>query len=88
MSDEELQSLLSLVEAETKKRSERKKRDAQKAIVELATKHGINLSNLESQSVKYRDPENQFNVWSGRGRKPEWVKKALDRGLSLDDLKV
>lgn len=33
--------------------------------------------------VKYRDPETG-NHWSGRGKKPEWLKQKLDAGHSLE----
>lgn len=87
MSDQELAELRQHLDAEFKKREARQKREARKQIVELAQSHGIDLSSLADGAVKYRDPDNQFNVWSGRGRKPEWVRKALEKGVKLDDLK-
>lgn len=87
LSDEELQELRTHIEAEIRKRESRQKREARKQIIELAVQHGIDLGSLADNSVKYRDPDNQFNTWSGRGRKPEWVRQALEKGLKLDDLK-
>ncbi|MCY0916345.1 H-NS histone family protein [Massilia antarctica] len=37
--------------------------------------------------VKYRDPSNQDNQWSGRGRSPAWV-KVLEAAGKLDSAKV
>ncbi len=34
----------------------------------------------------YRNPANSAETWTGRGRQPRWVRDALDRGLSLEDL--
>jgi len=85
--DQQLSELRLQVDAEVKKRESRQRRDARKQIVELAQNHGIDLSSLADGTAKYRDPDNQFNVWSGRGRKPEWVRKALEKGIKLDDLK-
>ena len=36
--------------------------------------------------VKYRD--GQGRTWSGRGRKPEWFKDALNGGASEESLRV
>jgi DNA-binding protein H-NS len=91
MTDQQLADLRQQVEAEQKKRETRQKREAKKQIVELAAQHGIDLATLAAQpsdSAKYRDPDNQFNTWSGRGRKPEWVRKALEKGIKLDELKT
>ncbi|WP_287961779.1 H-NS histone family protein [Alcanivorax sp.] len=37
---------------------------------------------------KYRNPDNPSETWTGRGRKPRWVVAALERGLTLDDLRI
>jgi DNA-binding protein H-NS len=34
---------------------------------------------------KYRNPEAPFNTWSGRGRRPRWVKAQLELGRVLGD---
>lgn len=36
----------------------------------------------------YRHPEDPSIVWPGLGRRPAWLHKALDRGLSLEDLAI
>jgi DNA-binding protein H-NS len=37
---------------------------------------------------KYRNPDNQTEVWSGRGRKPKWVEEKLTSGTQLEDLRI
>jgi DNA-binding protein H-NS len=37
---------------------------------------------------KYRNPENEGETWSGRGRKPRWVEMALAHDRTLDDLAI
>ncbi len=37
---------------------------------------------------KYRNPDNPAETWTGRGRKPRWVVAALEKGLTLDDLRI
>lgn len=39
-------------------------------------------------AIKYRDPNNAQNTWTGRGRQPKWVKAFLGTGKTLEDLKI
>lgn len=38
--------------------------------------------------VKYRNPEDPNQQWSGRGRQPAWVKAWVASGGSLEDAKA
>lgn len=38
--------------------------------------------------AKYRNPKNAAEVWSGRGRKPLWVEKAIKGGATLESLAI
>ncbi|NNG21652.1 H-NS histone family protein [Telluria aromaticivorans] len=38
--------------------------------------------------VKYRNPEDPTQQWSGRGRQPAWVKAWVASGKSLEDAKA
>ena len=38
--------------------------------------------------VKYRDPADSNNAWSGRGVKPRWLQRYLDQGRSIDEFRV
>jgi len=40
------------------------------------------------EGKRYRDPDNQFNTWNGRGRRPKWLKSHLENGRKLEDLEV
>ncbi|MDU8927764.1 H-NS histone family protein [Alisedimentitalea sp. MJ-SS2] len=37
---------------------------------------------------KYANPMDLTQTWTGRGRRPAWVKDALEAGKSLDDLTI
>lgn len=37
---------------------------------------------------KYRNPQNEAEIWTGRGRKPKWVIAALEAGGSLEDMLI
>ena len=37
---------------------------------------------------KYIDPHNAANKWSGRGRMPKWLNKAIEEGKDLSEFKI
>ena len=37
---------------------------------------------------KFRNPENESDLWTGRGNKPHWVVAQLAAGATLDDLLI
>ena len=57
-------------------------------IVALVKQHGFELNDIlgkgrkgkGSVSVKYRDPQNPENTWTGRGRMPRWMAAATKGG--------
>lgn len=38
--------------------------------------------------LRYRNPENPDQTWSGRGRRPVWFNEALAQGRSAEELKA
>ena len=38
--------------------------------------------------VRYRNPQNPEETWSGRGRKPNWIDRELQGGGKLEDYAV
>jgi len=43
---------------------------------------------LGKAAVKYRDPDNRRNTWTGRGRMPVWLAEKTRRGRSIADFLV
>lgn len=39
-------------------------------------------------AMKYRDPKNSTNEWSGRGRSPKWMQDYLAAGKKKDDFLI
>lgn len=39
-------------------------------------------------TVKFRDPGNPGNIWSGRGRLPKWLQEKIDQGGTKDQFQV
>jgi DNA-binding protein H-NS len=75
------------------------KRDEERAelrekMTALARESGFDLRELMGNgrgrkgttvSVKYRDPENPENTWTGRGRMPRWMAAATKGGKTKKD---
>jgi DNA-binding protein H-NS len=57
-------------------------------IVAMAKEHGFEINDLFGKgrrgkgniAVKYRDPQNAENTWTGRGRMPRWMVAATKGG--------
>jgi DNA-binding protein H-NS len=57
-------------------------------IIDIAKKAGFELRDLFGKggkakgkvAVKYRDPKNPENTWTGRGRPPRWLAAAMKGG--------
>jgi DNA-binding protein H-NS len=61
----------------------------------MAEKAGFSLNDLfgkrgrkGSGEVKYRNPANSSQTWTGRGRKPNWFLDAVKKGAKPDSLKA
>ena len=39
-------------------------------------------------AVRFQNPENASQQWTGRGRQPRWIKEWVEGGKSLDELRV
>ena len=101
LSLEDLKSLRKKIDRLIDGWEERRRREALAAAEEAARNHGFNLADLgvsgggkrrgaaKAPSVaRYANPDNAAETWSGRGRRPEWLKAALDAGRSLEDLAI
>lgn len=42
----------------------------------------------KKRSIKYRNPNNSEETWTGRGRKPTWLVNAIDQGKQLEDFYI
>lgn len=100
MTRQQLIALRNDVEKALSSVAERERRAAMEAIQRAAAEHGFSLTELTGVELpksrgrksgapaKYRNPEDDTQTWSGRGRRPEWVNAALAAGKGLEDLAV
>lgn len=97
MSLDDLRSLRKDVEKEISGFKDRQRVAAMKEIQAVAKKHGLPLDEIvggktkksrAKSPAKYRNPENPSETWSGRGRQPDWYKKAIAKGKSPEQLAI
>lgn len=71
--------------------------DVKAALAELAEKRGFSLEDLigarrgkgKTVAVKYINPDNRAETWTGRGRKPNWLVNALKKsGVTMEKFLV
>lgn len=93
----ELQDLLKSVDTEISRRETEEKANAKKQILELAKSYGLSLDDVLRKTTaavrkpveaKYKNPNDESQTWTGRGRKPVWVQTLLDEGFDLEDLAI
>ena len=96
-SSDELRRLRSDIDSELKSRRREDAKIAQKELKNVAEKYGFSLNELmggaakqsrRPTTVRFRHPDDPSKVWSGRGRKPVWVKEWEGSGRSLEKLRV
>ena len=66
--------------------------DTKEQLRAVAEKAGFDLNELfgrrrgkrGASSVKFRNPKDTSQTWSGRGRKPNWIVDAVKKGAKLD----
>jgi DNA-binding protein H-NS len=62
--------------------------------IAMAEAHGFDLDELfgkggkRKAAVKYRDPKNPENTWTGRGRMPRWLASAIKGGKAKKDFLI
>lgn len=99
MSSQELRQLAQDVERELKKRRKDEVKAAQRELKAVAERYGFGLNELvgaggvrgESPArgvPRFRHPDDDSKTWSGRGRKPSWVKEWEATGRALSDLQI
>ena len=93
LSYKELLDLQKRVQAAIAERRETEQEQVRRKILELARQSGLDVSELlggkaprktKKAAVKYRNPADPSQTWTGRGRKPKWLVEALEKGNKLE----
>jgi DNA-binding protein H-NS len=104
MSLGDLRNLQEQIKQEMKQREQQDLQKAREQIMAIAQSVGVPLKDLIATSgrgakaggksgagsvaVRFRNPDNESQQWTGRGRQPKWVKEWVEGGKSLDKLRV
>jgi len=100
MSFAELAELRDRVDAAMVAAKESEKDHLRAEMEAMAARAGLSLSEVIGASrtqsklkgtkvtVKYRNPKNSEETWTGRGRKPNWLVAALKKGQKLETFQV
>lgn len=96
MSRADLEALRSNVDKAIKTVDSRELKKAREAAEAAAAEHGFTLAELTGKTrkssgsvkAKYRNPSDAAQTWSGRGRKPQWVKDVEAAGSNLSEFAI
>jgi DNA-binding protein H-NS len=88
MSFAELAQMQARIERLKVEKQNSERNELRQRIIAMAKEHGFEISDLFSNgrngkgslAVKYRDPHNTENTWTGRGRMPRWLVAATKGG--------
>lgn len=95
LSIEDMEALAKDIEAEIISRREADRERVLAQMRELAASIGTTPEELFRKmgrpaekvvAVKYRNPDDPAQTWTGRGKRPQWVVEALAAGKTLEDL--
>ncbi len=97
LSNEEIKEKIASLQQLIAERTEQEIRKAKDEILRIAREHNLRVvfqdapvarksSRAASASGKsYVNPQNATETWSGRGKRPGWLKGLLDQGRNLDE---
>jgi DNA-binding protein H-NS len=100
LSETELTDLLANAEKTLQERQMSKHKEVLAEIKALAASIGVSLEIANGPSkkaparkgakvpIKYRNPENKSETWTGRGVTPKWLRSLMEKGKQLDDFRV
>ena len=94
MSYLDLRELRDRVNAEMARQFEQARESFQRDFLVKMQEFGLSLDDFKpkrkkrTRTVKFRDPANPDNVWSGLGRPKKWLQEQLDAGRTLEEFSV
>jgi DNA-binding protein H-NS len=96
----ELKGLQYDIDREIKGRQQQEVKKAREEILSIAQRVGLSPEELLAGSkggkagtsqpgkAQYRNPADEQQTWTGRGRQPKWVADALADGKTLEELRI
>jgi DNA-binding protein H-NS len=89
MSVAELSAMQARIERAKAERQSADRAALKQKLADMAKEHGFDIRDLMDGrgkgkrgkvAIKYRDPSNSANTWTGRGRMPRWMTAATKGG--------
>ena len=92
----ELQALARDIEVELRRRGDEERKRVLVQMKDLAASVDMTLDDFIAYSSskktkgepKYQNPDNPRQTWTGRGKRPSWIKAVLEQGGSLEDMLI
>ena len=94
----ELRNLSKDIDREIKQREVETKRQVLNQMKELAGQIGMTVEEVLGArgnkvkktrgKPKFRNPADPEQTWTGKGKRPAWLKEAIQRGISLEDMEI
>lgn len=96
LSIEDLRSITQNAQNVIIRKQTQRLRDAYELFEQIAEEAGSSIEEIlsmgedikQERSVRYRDPKNPENIWTGRGRKPNWLLEEVKNGNHIEDFAV
>ncbi|HYE38000.1 H-NS histone family protein [Methylocaldum sp.] len=98
LSETELANMIENAQKALKEKKENKRKEVMTKIKELAASIGVNVDITEGTKasgrkgskvpIKYQNPNNLSQKWTGRGMKPKWLQTLIEQGHRLEDFEV
>ena len=100
MSLADLQDLRVRVDAAIAAAEVSEKKALREEMEQLAASRGLSIADIfggkpagnklkgSKVAVKYRNPKNPDETWTGRGRKPNWLADALKKGQKIESFMI
>ena len=95
---EQLGQLKKDIEKEVQSRHKEDAKKAQQEMKQVAERYGFTLNDLvpgqqpaktrAKGKAQFQHPTDPSKTWTGRGRKPAWIKDWEAEGRSLDELRI
>jgi DNA-binding protein H-NS len=99
LSESELAAVIDNAQKALRDRQDGKRREGIAKIREIANSIGVNVEISDQPdkpsprkggkvAVKYQNPANPSNRWTGRGMKPKWLRELLEQGHQIEEFVV
>jgi DNA-binding protein H-NS len=99
MSQRELEDVIQRAQALKAATRDRARQELRSAIDAMLTEHGFSINEVYptrgggrksagGSVVRYRNPENTVQTWTGRGRKPNWLVDAIGKGAKIEKFEI